>query len=240
MKKIVFLIIGFLMFVYQGTAQEGPYLSSGIGVICPEKGINTRTLNFPQAPIELLDAAGGKKVGFIIKKNSLNIMYQLDGNGFPYRVADKDLAEMTPLGYCLKIFQREGDFVKVLVNSTGRGYWISLKELGYLRFNSICWIDWMKTQKVIFAPMVDVGINLRVSADAESRKIALLKGPLYGIVLTGNTEGSWAEATVSRYSTNPCKSSGLTPKAIETQSGWLKVIDDGGMPNIWYFPRGCN
>jgi hypothetical protein len=238
MKKIV--VFCFLMVALLGVeAQEGPVPSSGIGIIFPEKNINERCLNFPLARIELFDAPGGEKAGFITKKNSLNLMYQVAAQNFPFRVQDKDLAELAPLAYCLKIFAREGDFVKVLVNSTKNGYWISLKEIGYLRFSAMLWIDWMKTQKGLFYPMVDMGINLRSAANPQSNKLALLKGPLFAIQLTGKTEGSWAEVTASRYASPPCKNTGSNAAPIETKSGWLKVLDDAGMPNIWFYPRGC-
>jgi hypothetical protein len=227
------------MAAFIGNAQEGPYPSSGIGIIVPDKGINERGLNFPLAKIGLFDAPGGTEVGFIIKKNSLNLMYQAGSNGFPYRVKDNDLAELAILGYCLKIFAIEGKFVQVLKNSTGRGYWISLDEIGYLRFSSRTWMEWMSTQKCLFYPMVDVGINLRTAPDAKSAKLELLKGRNYGITLTGKTDGYWAEVTVSRYSSPPCKDLVTTVKPLETKEGWVKILDDGGTPNIWFSPRGC-
>jgi hypothetical protein len=219
-------------------AQEGPFASSGMGFIYPEKGVREWTLNFPLAKIELFDGPSGKSVGSIIKKNSLNILYQINAKGFPYRVADKDLVELLPHGYCLKFFEIRDNFVKVLVNSTGRGYWISLKEMAYLRYKSMNWVTWMKSSKEVFYPMVDVGINLRSAPDQKSNKVELLKGNHYAITLSGNTEGSWAEASVSYYAVPPCKGNQKVA-ASKVMQGWIKVIDDAGMPNIWYYPQGC-
>lgn len=238
MRKILYLLSLFLT-VSVACAQEGPFTSSGTGIIFPEKGVMERAINFPLAQIELLDAPGGHKIGFIFKKNSLNLMYQVVGNEAPFRVKDKDLAELAPLGFCLKIFAAEKNFVRVLVNSTGRGCWISLDELGYLRYSAKDWMTWMSSQKCLFYPMVDVGVNLRSAPDAQSTKLALLKGLSYGITLSGKTEGYWAEVSAARYASAPCKNPSSVANPLETQTGWLKILDDAGTPNIWCFPRGC-
>jgi hypothetical protein len=240
MRRSIIILIVFCFF--SGTklsAQEGPYPSSGIGIIAPEKGINSVHINFPLAEIKLYASPDQKPCGIIIRKNSLNLIYKVVSKPVPLRVNNKDLAEIEYAGYCLKYFERQGDFVKVLVNSAGKGYWLSLSELNYLHFVPRTWMDILLETKKFFYPQVDVGINLRVKPDPSSKKITLIKGNHYAISLSGETDGLWTAVTVGRYSAAPCKDLKSTPVPIEEWTGWLKAIDDAGYPNIWFFPRGC-
>jgi hypothetical protein len=237
MKNTLILLAAFLLlFVFRSSAQEGPFQSSGIGVIVPEKGVNAMYLNFPLAEIELY-VNPGQKCGIIYKKNGLNLMYKVSSTAF--RVDNKDLAETECAGYCLKYFERKGDLVKVLVNTTEKGLWISLTELNYLRFVPRTWMDIFIDKKTFFFSQVGVGINLRSEPDQKSKKITLLKGNHYAISLTGKTEGLWAEVNVGHYDNFPCSAKTSSQKPSEERNGWIKVIDDAGYPNIWFYPHGC-
>jgi hypothetical protein len=238
-SSLVFLIVFCWLSVLRSSAQEGPYASSGIGIIAPEKGINAMHINFPLAEIKLYASPEQKPCGIITLKNSLNLIYKVFSKPLPMRVNNKDLAEIEYAGYCLKYFERRGDFVKILMNSNGKGYWLSLSELNYLHYVPLTWMDIFLKGKKFFYSQVDVGINLRTDPDPSSKKITLIKGNHYAISLSGETDGLWTAVTVGRYSTAPCKDVKSTPAPIEEWTGWLKAIDDAGYPNIWFFPRGC-
>lgn len=238
MRKI---LLSFLLLVClkSAIAQEGPYLSSGIGILAPGRGISSFYLNFPLAEIGLFDVPGGAKIGSLVKKNSINLMCKLASTQLTFRINNKDIVEIELAGYCLKYFEIDGSFAKVLVNSTGKGLWVSLSELQYLRYSAKPWLELMSEKKTFFYNMVDVGINLRKDPNQKSNKIILIKGNQYAITLTGKTEGLWAEATVGKYSQAPCKDLTATYKSTEEWKGWIKVIDDAGYPNIWFYPEGC-
>jgi hypothetical protein len=239
-KSIIILLVFFVLLGIENTlAQEGPFPSSGIGILAPEKGINSMYYNFPLAEIILYNTPDGANAGIIIKKNSLNIIYKLNDQPLAFRVNEKDIAEIEFAGFCLKYFEQQGNFVKVLVNSTIKGYWISLAELQYLRYKSISWMDVFSFKKKFFYSQVDVGVNLRSEPDQKSRKIMLLKGNHYAIMLTGEIDGLWAEVIVGHYSKPPCEQNDQGGKPTEEWNGWIKVIDDAGYPNIWFYPRGC-
>jgi hypothetical protein len=232
--RILGLALLFVLGIQPSRAQE-EFPRSGIGVLVPDKGISSLHINFPLAEFELFDAPAGKPVGKLWKKNSLNLVYSVAA-GQTYRVADDDLTEFQKMGFCLKIFASEKGYVKVLENSTGKGYWLSVKEINYLRFQPKIWLDLLINLKQVCVPVVDMGVNLRKQPKTGDNKILLVKGSRYGIVFTGATEDLWAEVTVKRFGKTPCRKPESNEKALEEWTGWIKVIDDSGVPNVWLAP----
>jgi len=240
MKRLVVILFVFLYALPDTVAQNENYSKYGIGYLVAEKGLQASSINFPNASFDLFSASGGKKAGTIYKKDFINLMYQASAGTSAFRVKNEDMAEFPGKTFCLKYFEQKDGFLKILVNSTGKGYWLSVKELKYLRISSISWFEYFVKQKGDFFPAIDIGLNLREKPNAESKKIALLKGDHFIIRLTGNTDGLWAEAEVRKYGTRPCKSAdvaSLTPDAI--MKGWVKILDDTGVPNIWFHINGC-
>lgn len=240
MKRIIIIWFFVFSFLARIPAQNPNYAKYGIGYLYSEKGLQTLSINFPNAEFELFDSPGGKKTGVIFKKDFINLMYKNEIKKTVFRVKNEDMVEFADKTYCLKYFEQSGDYLKILVNSTGKGYWISIKELKYLRIISQSWFDYFLEQKKGFYPAIDIGLNIREKPDVKSRKIALLKSDYYYIKLSGTTEGMWAEAEVIKYDTRPCKSKDpASLKAGSKISGWIKIIDDTGVPNIWFHCNGC-
>lgn len=52
--------------------------------------------------------------------------------------------------------------------------------------------------------------------------------------MTGKTKSKWAEVEVRIYNSY-CKNKEL----VRTVIGWVKVIDDSGVPNIFSVPTPC-
>jgi len=240
MKKHIIILFIFLYMLSDALAQQENYAKFGIGYLVAEQGLQEFSINFPNASFDLFVTPNGKKAGTIYKKDFINLMYQFNTGASAFRVKNEDLAEFTGKTFCLKYFEKQDGFLKILVNSTGKGYWISEKELKYLRIISISWLEYFIQQKGDFYPAIEIGLNLREKPKAESKKIALLKGDYFVIRLNGNTEGFWAEAEVKKFATRPCKSADpatLKPEAI--MNGWVKILDDSGAPNIWFHVKGC-
>ncbi|HNW70012.1 MAG TPA: hypothetical protein PKI01_06395 [Bacteroidales bacterium] len=241
MKKHFIILFVFWCALSDTMAQKENYARFGIGYLVAEKGLQAYAINFPNAAFDLFSAPGSKKVGTIYKKDFINLMYQVNTGTSAFRVKNEDLAEFPGKSFCLKYFEQEDGFLKILVNSTGKGYWIMEKELKYLRINSQSWFEYFVKQKGDYFPVIDIGLNLREKPKAESKKIALLKGDCFMIRLTGTIEGFWAEAEVKKYAARPCKSadlSSLSPDVV--MNGWIKILDDSGVPNIWFHVNGCD
>ena len=87
MRRIYLSLIVFCLLPAAGTyAQEGPYASSGIGIIAPEKGVNALHINFPLAEIKLYGHPDQKPCGIITRKNSLNLVYKVVSKPVALRV----------------------------------------------------------------------------------------------------------------------------------------------------------
>jgi hypothetical protein len=236
-SRVLLFILPALIFIGHISAQNSGW---GSGIIIPEKGIQPMHINMPLASFELFDTPGGEKAGAIFMKNSVNIVYSLERKMIVCRVKNEDLIEVVAAGWCLKYYEEQGDFIKILVQSTDNGMWISKTELNYLHMKPETWLNFMLAKKTGFYPNIDIGLNLRQEPDAGSKKIVLMKGDHYLIDLDGETEGAWAKATVKKYNTRPCKSiSTDNLNVLETYHGWLKIVDDKGFPNIWFYTRGC-
>lgn len=238
-KYLCLFLIPFTTAILGGKAQAQVPVW-GNGIVVPEKGIQELHINMPFASFDLFDAPSGKKSGTIFMKNSLNLKFSVDSKMIVCNVKMEDLAEVAAAGWCLKYYNEQGDFLQILVQSTGNGMWISKTELNYLHLKPTDWRGFLLTKKTGFYPNVDIGLNLRQEPDAASKKIVLMKGDHYLIDLSGETDGPWAEAVVKKYSSRPCKAKNPQDlKATETWQGWIKIIDDKGFPNIWFYPGGC-
>ncbi|MEI6122490.1 MAG: hypothetical protein WCQ95_02565 [Bacteroidota bacterium] len=238
MKKIICLQLILLGLGLSLLAQNPNYQKYGMGYLVPEKGMTALNINFPNANFMLMNQPQGKKIGTIYKKDWLNLMYNIGNKSL--RVRNEDLVEFAAKAYCLKYFEIKNNCVKVLVNSIRGGCWISIKELGYLRISYKNWSDYFIAQKQGFYPIVDVGLNLREQPDAKSKKVELLKGNCFRINLTGTMLGLWAQVEVEKFDTPPCKAKDAAQMKPQRQhNGWIKIIDEAGIPNIWFYVNGC-
>jgi hypothetical protein len=230
------LIFGFLSVIC--TAQEGPRPESGTGVLVPGTGIQSFHINFPLVELDLMKpGVAWSQAGKIVRMNSLNLMYSVNSSGAAFRVSDRDLVELEPKGYCLKIFDRKGGYVRVLKNSSRSEFWINISHLDYIRYKPMNWMEYFLSHPQVYLCQVDMGLNLRTQPGPEGSRVLLVKGNHYGIILSGKTDGYWAEAKVQRFSTEPYRQIDKNPKAQEEWTGWIKIVDDAGYPNIW-FPSG--
>lgn len=241
--SLIFKLILLNIIIQDNTyAQVQELAYSGTGIICHEKNVNPLYINFPDAEFNLYSAPDNKsKFGIIYKKNSLNLMYKTNNSIVPFRVSGNDLAEIERYGYCLKIYDIKNGYFLILKNSFNKGLWINKNELGYFHYINIQWLQLFISLKQHFYSCVEVGINLREKPSPSSKKITLIKGDKYVIILTGNIEGLWAEVKVEKHSIPVCKNSGKAKNTpIESFNGWIKAIDDSGYSNICFYPHGCS
>jgi hypothetical protein len=237
MKNFVILFLSALLAIPSYlSAQEGPQASSGIGIIAIPKNIRPLTVNFPMTRIELFSASG-EHAGVLFRRDIMNLMYLAEGSSAAYRISNSDMAEIKLSGFCLKVYERRGDYVKVLAHTAAPGYWLALSELDFLGFKAVSWMDVLLAKSTQLYIAVDVGINLRAEPDQKSKKIILVKGRKYLINLTGKTSGMWAEAQVFRHNKHMTAGNLPDAKPLEEWTGWMKIIDDAGYPNLWFFPE---
>ncbi len=215
-------------------AQNGPWASTGIGVLLPPDGLRAPHINFPMAEMDLYASPSQQvKAGKIFRLNSLNLVFEASAAAARIRVSSKDLVEWAPMAFGLRYFREENGFVMVLMHTTGKGLWLSKRDLDYIRYKATGWMEMFRKEPLVLVNQVDVGVNLRKEADASSLRILLVKGNHYGILLGEQTEGLWAQARVLRYPAKPCRQPSANGPAVEEWSGWIKILDDAGYPNVW-------
>jgi len=136
----------------------------------------------------------------------------------------------------LLVFERRDNWVKVLHHTTKGGKWLNLEALKAHNLYYRDWLQYLTDHPTTFSPPQDFGLNLRKGAGVSYQKLESLKGDSYSIQLSGKTTlGTWAEVKVIKYDGYPCEDRA----EIASWTGWIKVLDDKGFPNIWYYTRGC-
>lgn len=159
----------------------------------------------------------------------------------PIDLTKGDFIEISYGGYCLKYFEIKKGYVKILVNNSTDGYWISLKKLFKDNYSYKSWISEVINTKRTYFSIVSQGINLRMEPTIKSKIITLVRGMNFAVVPTGRKKGLWLEVKVQKYKkgvTVNCVFPEID-KPVKTYKGWLKAFDDDLYPNIWFEPRGC-
>ena len=124
-----------------------------------------------------------------------------------------------------------GSFIQI-----ENGYWLNLEELLAKQLTLKTWMNYVIEKDTEWYAN-DPGLNLREGPSTDFKKIATMKGDLWGIKPTKETNGNWCKVTVTHYREHPC--SGGENLIIETFSGWVKLISDEQMPNVWDYGKGC-
>lgn len=121
-------------------------------------------------------------------------------------------------------------------------YWLKLAEIRQQGFKAVSWMDFLVTHSgsVLGYYANEPGLRVRKEPDANSEVIGSVRGELFEIKLTGETSGQWAKVRIKKYKDHPCNTSPDEKDNLEYISeGWLKVLNDTGVPNIWHYTRGC-
>lgn len=157
---------------------------------------------------------------------------------FEYRYDKKVAKDFIEVGYegvVLKYYEEKGDLLKVLVNTSETSCYIKKSDLNKSGYVPMPWMQFLLNKNVEFyAP--ETGLNLRKGAGIDQEKIVTLRGDVFEIKLTGKTNGLWAEVEVEKYDSHYCTGAHILEQKYK---GWIKLLDDKGYPNIWFYSRGC-
>jgi len=209
----------------------------GIGIIGPAR---SETLSFPDKAITLYDAPFGNKKYVLWEINNYYLVFgsekEMSDKTVPSGIVNgKDWIEVTKGGACLKYYQQRGSYFLILIYSSFQEFWISSSELQKVNFYVIDWMSFLLAKKTGFYPATEKGLVLREEPNPKSKGVIWLKNINYLITLSGKTEGQWAEVKVTwpRF--------GLGGKEVAKSrtyyKGWIKMLDDDGSPNIWFYTR---
>ena len=223
------------------------FLSWGKGVIMPvnswELYSEYQQFYFPlEIDIPVYNGPGGAVIGtlYLPLSNDENGehegYYTAAGTKNHIAVNRQDLRRITYEHNGLLFFEEKDGFVRVLHHSLNTQVWIRMKNLEIYDLKAITWMEFMKSNRTSYSPHDRIGMNLRKSPEVKDNKIATMRGDLFSIQLTGTTQGLWAEVKVEQYDVHPCEGDS---KTLNSWTGWIKLLDDSGYPNIWYYPSGC-
>jgi len=209
----------------------------GIGIIGPAKA---EMISFPEKAIWLYDSPAGRRKYVIWKAREDQVAFGPKKGIIVGIVNPNDWIEVTYEGVCLKYYRQKDEYIQILIHYSPKGFWISAKELQKVGFNIVDWKSFLLAGKSGYYPAVaEKGLILREEPSIESAGIISLEfeGPEdYMITLTGKTEGLWAEVNVTTNGFYPCGDAKVKKR---NYSGWVKLLDDKGFPNIWFYTRGC-
>lgn len=141
--------------------------------------------------------------------------------------------------YAIKYFDKKGNFVQIINKDSN--FWLNVKDIEQKKFEIINWRDFLikNSGKVLGYYASDPGLNLREAATINSKVIKTLEGDLFQIIPTKETNGSWVKVLVKKFKEHPCVN-GFDEKLIQYElEGWIKIVDDKGLPNVWFYSRGC-
>ena len=205
------------------------------GVIMPTDNFDVCCIYVPKSGLTVYGNAHGPIVGELV-------LGEPDNNGEVYSAFLEIGDERTKFAY--PNLHMVGYEVMALVYTAGRSnfiqlensYWLSLEEVLKKSLTLKPWLKYIIEKDTEWYAN-DPGLNLRESPSTDSKILATLKGDLWGISPTSETNGNWCKVKVTHYRKHPC--SGEDNLVVETFTGWVKLISDEQTPNVWNYGKGC-
>jgi hypothetical protein len=220
------------------------------GLILPDKNENEEIccIYSPKEGFEIYDGPNGELIGRLTRNVTQNT-----GDQSFYRIYFVDYLTKTEQLIGLENFQEIGyevwaitykqindDFVNL--NIKNKNYWLKITDLQKVGFTLTNWQTFLSNNidNLLGFYANDPGLNLREQPNLNSRIIRTLKGDINQISPTKEHSGHWTKVKVIFSKEHPCGTD-LTEKEniIEELEGWIKIVDDEGKPNVWYYSRGC-
>ncbi|MDW3195994.1 MAG: SH3 domain-containing protein [Cytophagales bacterium] len=234
------LLTSFTCFAIVLQAQFGQY-----GIIYPEKSSkgNDCCVYFPKTgQLPLYDRPNGSKVGQLQRKG-----LDSSGNEDPYTLVFINLkndtteldfwGDLKEVGYevmAISFHQYQDGYIKILPDQAS--IWASQEDLEKLGFRSLCYQEFMAEMSgKVLGFYIEHPLNLRSGPSASHEKLETLTF-LHEISLTGVHQGQWSQVKVIKLNKERCEGEVIEEYELE---GWIKVIDEEGNLNIWYYTRGC-
>ncbi len=201
----------------------------------------------PNSGLNIYNKPNGSRIGLLTKNVEIN-----KGDQSYYRIyIDRDdsepeqidLSNFQEIGYevwAITYTERNNGFLRIVNNQNN--YWISERELGDKNFKIQEWPEFLvdNVGQLLGFYANDPGLNLRTAPNSGSEILKTLQGDLFEITPTNERSGLWMKVKVKKYKEHICGSLLSDDEILEYElDGWIKIIDDSGTPNVWYYSRGC-
>lgn len=244
MKRLLFIFLLITNFCFAQQYQNGLILPDFNKIDQSE----VCCIYLPKEGFSVFDSPNGNNIGTLTRMTESNTDDQT-----PYKIFFIDnatetakpieLSNFKQIGYetwAITFFERKNGFVRIVESNVD--YWLSEKEIEEKNFNVENWKSFLisNTGKLLGYYANDPGLNLRALPSKDSDLILTLRGDLFEITPTEQSERNWVRVKVRKYIEHPCVSGMNQDELIEEKfEGWIKLIDENGLPNVWYYSRGC-
>jgi hypothetical protein len=229
------------MCAHPGVAQDDTD-EWGLGIISRvDTPIKSEIIDFPVGSTKVYDEPEGSCVGEITKDEEYsphyyNVFLVPGIKSDSSAVKREDLREVTYEGTCLKYYEVEDGYVKVLQYTFDDGVWIAIDDLKEDGFAPLSWTDYLLKKKSGFFPRKGYTLKLKENPSSGSKTIIEMQGDAFLIDFTGKYDGGWFEVQVSRFSQYYLS---VNEEIPQLYFGWILVLDDRAHPVVWYYTRGC-
>lgn len=202
----------------------------------------------PEEGFTVFNSPNGNEIGTLTRMTESNADDQA-----PYKIffihkstetaKQIELSNFKQIGYeiwAITYFERKNGFVRIVDKNVD--YWLSEKEIEDKDFKVENWKNFLisNTGSLLGYYANDPGLNLRLLPSKDSDLILTFNGDLFEIKPTAQAEGNWVKVEVIKYKEHPCVSDLNQNELIEEKfDGWIKLVNDNGSPNVWYYSRGC-
>lgn len=219
------------------------------GLILPENsGDNGLCCVYvPTEGFNIYGKPNGSKIGLLTRNVESNTgnessyhVYLDQNNGEPIQLSLDDFKEIGYEEWTVSYFERANGFLRILNDQVS--YWISEKDVTDKHFKIQEWPEFLFDNAGLLLGFYanEPGLNLRTSASTNGNILKTLKGDLFEITPTAERDGLWMKVKVKKYKEHICESSLSEDEILVYElTGWIKVVDDSGLPNLWYYSRGC-
>ncbi|MFH6605184.1 SH3 domain-containing protein [Maribacter algicola] len=227
--RSIFIISSFLLTNYLN-AQEVTK-----GLILPDEGFDVCCYYIPTSGLTIYNQPNGATAGKLTlgtpdnNKEVYSASIQVNGKNENFGYPNLQMVGYEIMAMTFK--DARSNFVQLQ-----NGYWLDIDELTSKQLKVASWMDYTIEKDTEWYAN-DPGLNLRESPSTDSKILATLKGDLWGIRPTDQTNGNWCKVEVIQYRKHPC--SGEDNLIISTLVGWVKLISDEQTSNVWNYGKGC-
>jgi len=202
----------------------------------------------PKNGFKVYAQPNGEIIGLLTRNVEQNV-----GNLSSYRIYFVDYKAKTETQIGLEYFQeigyevwaityseRRDGFVKIKYET--QDLWLNEKEMEKVGFSLVEWQTFLadNVDNLLGYYANESGLNLREKPNPDSKIIKTLKGDTVEISPTKEHNGIWTKVKVIVRKEHPCGTDLMEEEnIIEELGGWIKIVDDNGLPNLWYYSRGC-
>jgi hypothetical protein len=146
--------------------------------------------------------------------------------------------------YVIPFFENDTKVLRLFDGNSLGSTWAKVSDIIERNFVVMSWKDYFISRRTSPILAKGRGLNLRESPYADARRILTVKGERMHMFITGYDdgfcEGPWCKVKVKIYKENPCTTQSTEEANVESEyEGWVKLIDDAGLPNVYMNTKGC-